>query len=171
MSHLPDPRLLLAALLFAFTVIPATMPATNAAEIRDRAVVRLRLDEASGNPADTATAGKAADAVTLPAAATSSTNVFIPGGEGRCLLLEPTSRQFISIDGKGDTSRPEAVTISGFFASLHPLTDGDFHGLFAKRNGNNGTPTNYGINFHPVSDNFQLYVHDGNGYKVANYSV
>ena len=171
MSHLPDPRLLLAALLFSFTAVPATMPATNAAEIRDRAVVRLRLDEASGNPADTATAGKAADAVTLPAAATSSTNVFIPGGEGRCLLLEPTSRQFISIDGKGDTSRPEAVTISGFFASLHPLTDGDFHGLFAKRNGNNGTPTNYGINFHPVSDNFQLYVHDGNGYKVANYSV
>jgi hypothetical protein len=134
-------------------------------------VVRLRLDEPSGTPTDTATAGKAPDTVTLPAVATSSVSVFVPGGDGRCLLLDPASRQQISIDGKGDASRPEAVTISGFFASLHPPSDADFHGLFAKRNGNNGSPTNYGINFHPASDNFQLYVHDGSAYKVINYSV
>ncbi|MFM7058884.1 MAG: hypothetical protein ACKO2P_18390, partial [Planctomycetota bacterium] len=170
MSVLPQPRFLLTAAMLCFTATSLTSVAV-AAEIRDRAVVRLRLDEGAGNPADSGSVGKGADAVTLPASASSSTSVFTPGSEGRCLLLEPASRQFISIDGKGDTSRPDAVTISGFFASLHPLTDGDFHGLFAKRNGNNGSPTNYGINFQPSTDNFQLYVHDGTGYKVANYSV
>ncbi|MEY3175648.1 MAG: hypothetical protein RLZZ436_3562 [Planctomycetota bacterium] len=171
MFALPRPRLLLNAALLCLIPTANLAHVSAAAEIRDRAVVRLRLDEPSGNPADSATAGKAADVVTLPAAATSSTSVFVPGSEGRSLLLEPASRQYISIDGKGDTSRPEAVTVSGFFASLHPLSDNEFHGLFAKRNGNNGSPTNYGINFHPASDNFQLYVHDGAGYKVANYSV
>jgi hypothetical protein len=142
-----------------------------AAQVRDRAVVRLSLDEPSGNPVDAATAGKGADTVSLPAGAARSAPVFVAGTPGHSLLLEPASKQQIIIDGKGDASRPDAVTVSGFFASLHPLSDADFHGLFAKRNGNAGSPTNYGINFHPATDNFQVYVHDGTTYKVANYSV
>jgi hypothetical protein len=171
MSVLPQLRFLLTTAILCLTSFASLASTTVAAEVRDRAVIRLRMDEPSGTPTDTATAGKAPDTVTLPAVATSSVSVFIPGGDSRCLLLDPASRQQISIDGKGDASRPDAVTISGFFASLHPLSDADFHGLFAKRNGNNGSPTNYGINFHPASDNFQLYVHDGSAYKVINYSV
>ncbi|MEY2726907.1 MAG: hypothetical protein RLZZ458_2774 [Planctomycetota bacterium] len=169
MLYPPRPTRHLPAILVSFAFLAAT--ALPAAEVRDRAVVRLNLDEASGNPADTATSGKAPDVVSLPAGAARSGSVFVPGTPGHSILLEPGSRQQIIVDGKGDASRPDAVTVSGFFASLHPLSDPEFHGLFAKRNGNAGSPTNYGINFQPSADNFQVYVHDGTAYKVANYSV
>lgn len=165
------PRMVLSLSLLTVCFSVSTSEVLSAAEVRDRAVVRLNLDEATGNPVDSAKAGGVADAATLSAGAARAGSVFVPGVPGHAVLLEPTARQIISIDGKGDANRPDAVTISGFFASLHPFSDIEYRGLFAKRNGLGGQPTNYGINFQPSADNFQVYVNDGSGYKVAHYSV
>jgi hypothetical protein len=143
-----------------------------AQSVRDRAVVSLTFDDvpASGvsSVSDTAKAGNGPDAVSLPAGATRLPSVFVPDQQGFGLLLEPSRKQLVSIAHSADVSRPEAVTISGLFAGLHPVREATFRGLFAKRA---AEVTNYGINFIPQSDVLQLYVNDGSGYRVAKYSV
>ncbi len=68
------------------------------------------------------------------------------------------------------TSRPDAVTLSCFFLSLQSPSERNPHGIFGKRSaGPRGT--NYGINFVPASDLFQLYVNDGGGFRIASYSA
>lgn len=148
----------------------------EAAEIRDRAVLSLSFDELSAGPAsgavaETAKSGAANDAVTIPAGATAIASSFVPGSTGRSLLLDSTKGQYLSVANSDDISRSDAVTVSGFFASLHALSDNTFHGLFAKRQPDGPGKTNYGINYNPSTDNFQVYVNDGTGYKVAAFSV
>lgn len=158
--------LFLACLVADATSLPA--------QIRDRAVVSLTFDDLTETPtaaADTGTAGKAADPVSLTGGPLRIPSAFVTGSPGYSLLLDSSRQQQIVIPNSEDTSRPDAVTISGLFASLHPLNDATFHGLFAKRRPGNGDTSNYGINFQPSTDNFQIYVNDGTGYKVANYSV
>ncbi len=55
--------------------------------------------------------------------------------------------------------------------SLHPLNDGTYHGLFAKRQAAAPNKSNYGINYTLAGDVFQAYVNDGSGYKAAVYSA
>jgi len=144
------------------------------AQVRDRAVVSLTFDDLAESPAtaaDSGKAGKVSDAVSLTSAPSRILSAFVTGSPGYSLLLDPARQQQIVIPNSDDVSRPEAVTISGLFASLHPLNDATFRGLFAKRKPGTGDITNYGINFQPSSDNFQVYVNDGSGYKVANFSV
>ncbi len=144
------------------------------ADIRDRAVLSLNFDSDQG-AADSAKAGKVPDAVTLMNAPSRTASAFVPGSAGHSLLLDLGAKQQIVIAHSEDMNRPDAVTVSGFFASLHPLNDATFHGLFAKRkpaSGSNGDITNYGINYQPSSDTLQLYVNDGTaGYRVAIFSL
>ncbi len=155
--------LTLSVLLLCSSAVPA--------EIRDRAVLRLTFDEASGAPEDAAKAGKVRDAASLSAGAGTVPAAFVTNSPGRSLLLDPAGRQQVIVASSEDISRPDAVTVSGFFASLHPLNDTTFRALFGKRSGNPGNPTNYGINYQLSSDNLQLYVHDGTAYRVVNFSA
>jgi hypothetical protein len=148
----------------------------TAAEIRDRAIISLTFDEASDAAAavDSAKSGKLADAVALTGSPLRYPATFNAVGNQHSLSLDPAMQQQVVITHSEDNSRPDAVTISGMFACLHPLTDGSFHGLFAKRkpaSGANGEITNYGINFQPSSDVFQIYVNDGSGYKLSHFSM
>jgi hypothetical protein len=86
------------------------------------------------------------------------------------LRFDAAKRQSVRLIDIPYTSRPDAVTLSFFFLSLHPQTDAAPHGILAKRSlGPRGT--NYGINYVPASDIFQLYVNDGSGFRVASYSA
>lgn len=144
------------------------------AQVRDRAVVSLTFDDLPESPTTTADGGKAGkvgDAVSLTSAPARIPSAFVAGSPGYSLLMDPARQQQIVIPNSEDVSRPEAVTISGLFASLHPLNDATFRGLFAKRKPGTGDITNYGINFQPSTDNLQVYIHDGVAYKVAHFSV
>lgn len=162
------------------TLVFVTFAALNpqisvSAEIRDRAVLSLTFDDLpeSGtvSTADTGKAGKVADAVSLTKEPSRIPSAFVAGSAGYSLILDPARQQQIVIATSEDNSRPDAVTMSGLFASLLPLNDSAFHGLFAKRKAGGGDSTNYGINFNPSTDVFQVYVNDGTGYKVVSYSV
>ena len=144
------------------------------AQVRDRAVVSLNFDDAPAvvtTAADSGKAGKVADAVSFAASPSRIPSAFVTGSAGYSLFIDGTKQQVLSIANSEDTSRPNAVTVSGLFASLHALNDGGTLGLFAKRKVGAGDPTNYGINFQPAADNFQVYVNDATGFKVVNYSV
>jgi hypothetical protein len=86
------------------------------------------------------------------------------------LRLDATKRQSVRLADIPFTSRPDAVTLSFFFVSLHPATDSAVHGILAKRSAG-ARGTNYGINYVPASDVFQLYVNDGGGFRIASYSA
>lgn len=144
------------------------------AQVRDRAVVSLSFDDLPESPTTTADGGKAGkigDTISLTSAPSRIPSAFVTGSPGYSLLLDPARQQQIVIPNSEDVSRSDAVTISGLFASLHPLNDGTFRGLFAKRKPGTGDITNYGINFQPSSDILQVYINDGAGYKVATFSV
>ncbi|MEJ7589968.1 MAG: hypothetical protein WKF77_00315 [Planctomycetaceae bacterium] len=146
-----------------------------AADVRDRAVVSLTFDDLpeSGviaTTADSAKGGKLADAVSLTQAPSRIPSAFVAGSTGASLLLNPESKQQIVIANSEDVSRPDAVSVSGLFANLQSADSNTYHGLFAKRHPTSST-SNYGINFNPGTDTFQVYVNDSTGYKLAQYSV
>lgn len=153
-----------------------TLTEIAAAGVRDRAVVNLTFDDlpATGviaTTADTAKHGKVADAVSLTQDPARIPSTFVVGNLGASVLLEPARKQQIVITNSEDVSRPDAVSISGFFANLESATANTYYGLFAKRNPASNNTTNYGINFNPGTDTLQVYVNDGTGYKVVQYSV
>ncbi len=162
-----------------FTVLSIAVPSfcevAVAAEVRDRAVVSLTFDDVPESnaavTADTAKAGKVTDSATLTRMPSRIPSAFVAGSQGYSLILDPARQQQVVIANSEDTSRPDAVSITGLFASMHPLNDTVFHGLFAKRKPGGGDHSNYGINFQPSGDIFQVYVNDGTGYKVAYFSV
>jgi hypothetical protein len=86
------------------------------------------------------------------------------------LRFDAAKRQSVRLIDIPYTSRPDALTLSFFFLSLHPASEANPHGILGKRaDGPRGT--NYGINYVPASDIFQLYVNDGRGFRVASYSA
>lgn len=145
------------------------------ADVRDRAVVSLTFDDLSETgvittTADTAKNGKVADAVSLTQAPSRIPSAFVAGSAGASLFLDPERKQQIVIANSEDVSRPDAVSVSGLFANLQSADSNTYYGLFAKRHPTTST-SNYGINFNPGTDTLQVYVHDGTGYKLAQYSV
>ncbi len=151
------------------------------AGVREKAIVNLTFDH-SGEAANTASpgavalqdsavAGTGADTPALPNGGTAISSVFNPAAPGNSLLLDASTKQVLTLASSADTQQTAAVTVSGFFASLHPLSDNSFHGLFAKRQPAAPNKTNYGVNFNPASDSFQVYVNDGSGFKSAVFSV
>lgn len=149
--------------------------AACSSEVRDRAVLSLRFDDPSPSgdlraASDTAKTGAGPDAATLPAGASSLPAAFSED-RGNAVALSPAFQQFVSIANSSDVSRPEAITVSGLFANLHPLSDNTYHGLFAKRQAAAPNKSNFGINYTLAGDVFQAYVNDGSGYKAAVYSA
>ena len=147
----------------------------TAADVRDRAVVRLTFDDLAesgviATTADTAKSGKVADTVSLTLDPSRIPSAFVAGSAGSSLLLDPAKKQQIVIANSEDTSRPDAVSVSGLFANLQSADSNTYHGLFAKRHPTTST-ANYGINFNPGTDTLQVYVNDSTGYKLAQYSV
>lgn len=156
------------------TPVSTVRNAVLAAEVRDRAVVSLMFDDLPAadakTSADSAKSGKVPDVVTLTNSPARTVSAFASGA-GHSLLLNPTKLQQVSVAHSEDLNRPDAVSVTGFFASLHPLNDPVVHGVFAKRKADAPNNTNFGINYIANADNFQLYVNDGNGFKVVHYSV
>jgi len=145
------------------------------ADVRDRAVVSLTFDDLpeSGmiaTTADSAKSGKVADTVSLTQSPARIPAAFVTSSTGASLLLDPDKKQQIVIATSEDVSRPDAVSVSGLFANLQSADTNIYHGLFAKRHPTSST-SNYGINFNPGTDVLQVYVNDGTGYKLAQYSV
>ena len=146
------------------------------AEVRGRAVVDLKFDDLPetgvvSTTADVSTNGKLADVISLTNDPARIASPFVAGGAGSSLLLDPDRKQQIVVAHSEDVSRPDAVSISGFFANLQSADANSYFGLFAKRHPTSNNTTNYGINFNPGTDTFQVYVNDGTGYKVVQYSV
>ena len=145
------------------------------ADVRDRAVLRLTFDDLpeSGvitTTADSAKSGKVTDSVSLTLDPSRIPSAFVAGSPGSSLLLDPAKKQQIVIANSEDTSRPDAVSVSGLFANLQSADSNTYYGLFAKRHPTTST-SNYGINFNPGTDTLQVYVNDSTGYKLAQYSV
>ena len=158
----------------ALLIILSLNPGAASGQIRDRAVLSVTFDDPGDEPGTTSDAGKAgkiADAVTLSGGATRIPSAFVNGSSGYSVMLDSKLEQQVVITNSEDISRPDAVTVSGLFANLHPVNDSAIHGLFAKRKPAGGDVSNFGINFQSSIDNFQVYVNDGTGFKVAHYSV
>ncbi len=152
-----------------------------AQRILENSVLHLNFEhEPSVSPAklpssfqflDSATTGTSSDIGTLPSGAHWLPTFFTSSDRAGALLLDPAAKQVLSIAPSADLDQNGAVSISGFFANLHAANDGAMHGLLAKRQPTAPFKTNYGINYAPASDLFQLYVNDGTGFKVVIYSV
>jgi hypothetical protein len=138
--------------------------------LRLEAAVSVSFDEAQGD-AKIAIAGESqpfsADLVRAPSRVTSP---FWNQPGKNALRLDAAKKQFVQLKDIPYLDRPDAMTVSLFFLSLHPPSDAVPHGILAKRSdGPRGT--NYGINYVPASDVFQVYVNDGRGFRVADYGA
>ncbi len=138
--------------------------------IRSQAVIDLPLDS-NTKLTDVSKAGKHSDVASIKGTRPQLISSPFWNQKGKALILDAGGKQYIDVPDSPDTDQPKAVTVSTFFVNLLPLTDAGYHGVFGKRGPNNDARTNYGINFQMLGDVFQLYVHDGAGFKVAGYSA
>jgi len=143
-------------------------------EVRGRAVIDLTMDASPDDPSlltDSAQVGETSDRATIQGDARRIPSILGAAGSGQSLMLDAGKSQYLSIASSADVSRADAITVSGVFASLHAESEKGFRGLFAKRQPDGKRITNYGINFDHSSDVFQLYVNDGDGFRIARYST
>ncbi len=172
-SSVSQSRGLISALYLGFLLIgsPALL-AQEPAPLLTKAIVRLTFDEESGAALDTATAGAGADNGTLNNDPDRVASPFWNQAGKRALQLSAEEQQYVEIAASPDTDRPDAATISLLCVNLLDPADAAYHGLFAKRGMQDGqVRTNYGINFTMQADTLQLYVSDGSGYQVVQYST
>jgi hypothetical protein len=139
--------------------------------VRSRAVVNYTFDEESGDMLDSAAAGQGSDVGKLMNEARRVPSPFWGQTGKQALLLEADKQQFVQVADSPDLDRPEAVSLGFFFLSLHDPEFAGFHGVVAKRAADQGAVTNYGINYNPKSDAFQLYINDGGGFRSVIFSV
>ena len=140
--------------------------------VRASAIVVFEFEEPNGDAKDAATFGGTADVGQLKNGPQRVDSPFWGQAGKKAVLLNAGRKQFVQIPDGPDGDRPNAVTASFFFLNLHPLTDGNFHGVIAKRaESNAGAVTNYGINYRPNGDAFQVYLNDGSGFRSVVYSV
>lgn len=164
----PDVRLV----CLVAVVVSIGSPAIAVDDLRSQAVVAFTFDEESGEAADSATVGETKDAGSLVNGASRVDSPFWNQAGKRALLLDAGKKQIVQVADGPDVDRPDGVTLSFFYLSLHELTDAAFHGVIAKRaEAAAGNGTNYGINYLPKNDAFQVYINDGTGFAVAAYSV
>lgn len=149
----------------------ALASAAQAQTIRSQAVVNLTFDEATGPALDSATTGAVADNATLMNGATRIRSPFWGQSGRQAVVLDAAARQFIQIPDSADTDRPDAVSFSLLYSSLHPAGDAAFHGLIGKRQDAPPMTTNYGINYTHAGDTLQLYLNDAAGFKSALYPL
>ncbi|MEX0701085.1 MAG: hypothetical protein WD069_03230 [Planctomycetales bacterium] len=158
-------------LLLPIAFAPAGLRAEDAPPLRPQAVIDLSFDEDAGEAQDRAAAGETRDAGKLQNGALRVASPFWNNKQGRAALLDGTKKQFVEVPHGPDANRPQAATAAFFFLNLVPPDTAEFVGLFAKRSEQAGNVTNYGVNYGMKSDTLQLYVNDGQGYRVARYSI
>ncbi len=166
---------ILLRLLFAICTIGFLAHSTSAQDaelIRPKAVVHFSFDEDSGPAKDTATVGQTPDEGKFVNDPTRVPSPFWNQSSKKAVQLDAARQHYIEIPDSPDVDAPTAVSFGLFVVNLTEPTDAAYRGLVAKRGMENGkTSTNYGINFQMSTDNFQVYIHDGTNYKVANYSA
>ena len=137
--------------------------------LRSEAAVAVTFDDAAGNPA-VAVAGLAqpmsAELVGRPNRVPSP---FWNQAGKMALRIDAAKKQCVRLVDVPYLDRPDAMTLSLFFLSLDTPADGNPHGILGKRSTAGGT--NYGINYVPASDVFQVYVNDTRGFHIADYSA
>ncbi len=138
--------------------------------LRSQAVIDLQLDS-NTEFADAANAGKHADVAVLRGSKPQVITSPFWNQKGKAIILDAANKHYIEVPDGPDTDQGKAVTVSTFFVNLTPPSDAGYRGLFAKRGPGTDSRTNYGINFQMSTDNFQVYIHDGPGFKVATYSA
>lgn len=149
-----------------------SVTAEDGAGVRAQATVRLTFDDDGQPAADTATVGEAVDNGRLVNHPQRVPSPFWNQRSGRAVLLDRAKQQYVELPDSVDLNRPDAVSFSLFAINLAAADDAAFQGLVAKRGDHDGKSTaNYGINFRNQNDAFQVYVNDGSGFKVAQYSV
>lgn len=172
-------RPLAVAVLTAFVGIGLCASVTPAQEtpvadgaVRATAVVNFSFEEDSGPAKDSATMGAVPDEGKLMADPGRVPSPFWNQTGRKAIQLDAAKQQFIEIADSADVDAPAAVSFGMLVVNLTEPTDGAYRGLIAKRGTVDGKPfTNYGINFTMQGDNIQVYLSDGSGYKVVNYSA
>ncbi len=140
--------------------------------LRDQASVRLTFDEEAGPALDTAPVGDSKDNGNLANDPVRVSSPFWNQAGKRALQFDMARQQYVELPDAPDLDRPDAVTFSLLGVNLLDPNDGAYHGLVAKRGVQDGkTFTNYGINFTMQADTFQVYINDGRGYRVVQYST
>ena len=140
--------------------------------VRASAIVDFGFEEPKGNAKDAAAFGSTADVGQLKNRPQRVDSPFWGQAGKKAILLNAGRKQFVEIPDGPDVDRPGAVTASFFFLNLHPPGDKNFHGVIAKRAESNAKAvTNYGINYRPNGDAFQVYINDGGGFRSVVYSV
>jgi hypothetical protein len=137
--------------------------------LRAQAVVYLSFDEASGPALDQAAQGASKDNAVLQNGAARLRSPFWEQSGKKALSLEAGQRQFVQIADSPDVDRADALTLAMLAVNLHPPGDGAFHGLFGKRQPPPNDHANYGINYAMAPDYLQFYLHDGQGFKLAQF--
>lgn len=145
--------------------------AQPAGSIRSQAVVNLTFDEPAGDAKDSATAGKQADVGKVKNGAQRVASPFWGQSGKRAFIFDAGRKQSIELPDSADLDQPNAVTLGFYFLNLQPTSDGVARGIVAKRTDpRTKSVTNYGINYVPARDVFQVYVNDGSGFRVAGFS-
>lgn len=166
-----------AAVVFGVCLLASASFAQEAAEevkgaVRATAVVNFSFDEESGPAKDSAAAGAVPDEGKFMADPARVASPFWNQTGKKAVQLDAAKMQFIEIADGADVDAASAVSFGLLVVNLSETTDAAYHGLVAKRGTVDGKPfTNYGINFTMQADNFQVYLSDGTGYKVVNYST
>jgi hypothetical protein len=138
--------------------------------LRSEAAIAVSFDEPAGNAKVTGASIVEPLSATLVGKPVRVLSPFWSQGGKNALRLDAAKKQFVQLVDIPYLDRPDAVSVSLFFLSLHPPGDTAAHGILAKRSdGPRGT--NYGINYVPSADVFQVYVNDGRGFRIANYSA
>lgn len=150
----------------------AATPLSAQETIRSKATVNFTFDEDGGPVKDSATVGQSAEEGQLKNDPVRVSSPFWNQAGKKALPLDAARQQFVEVADGTDLDRIDALTFSLLFVNLHDPNDAAFHGLLAKRGQVDGRVlTNYGINFGQQSDTFQVYLSDGSGYKVVQYST
>lgn len=161
----PKIRTVIFAVLFSGTSTLLAPAMAQADDIRSEAVVNLTFDEATGAAYDSSASGRSQDSGTLVNGPSRVESPFPNQAGKRAILFDAARKQLIQIPDSADTDRSAGVSVSFLYLNLHPLSDNEVHGLFAKRD----TVSNYGVNYQ--GDNLQLYINPGDGYRIAHYSL
>lgn len=165
-------RILTGALLIALGLIaPGSTSLLAQDAVRARAVVNLTFDEQTGDALDSAAAGQAADNGQLAGGAARVASPFWNQSGKRAVLFDAARVQHVLVPDSADLDRPEALSLAFFFLNLHASDDTAARGVVAKRGAAGPSASNYGINYVVKNDIFQLYVNDGSGFKVVQYSA
>lgn len=168
-------KLLVSGLCAASCCVSFDLPVLEAQQptpLRDQATVRLTFDEESGPALDSALVGDSKDIGNLVNDPVRVSSPFWNQTGKRALQFDMARQQYVELADAADLDRPDSLTFSLLGVNLLDPSDAAYHGLVAKRGVQDGkTYTNYGINFTMQSDTFQVYINDGRGYRVVQYST